>query len=119
MLGPDAQELSAGPPIWKYIPTPGYKRFDKASIEIYQICEKLTKDAVERLEKSGKTNIEEMSVLEKMIRRAGPDSQIPSVMALAAIAGASIQPAAPPHTSSMTWQQILSSRRSSSRKCWR
>ena len=37
VLGEDASDLVGGPPIWKYISTPGYRRFDMASTEIHNI----------------------------------------------------------------------------------
>ena len=76
--------MVGGPPVWKYVSTPGYRRFDKASTEIYNICKKLTDVAVEKLQNSSEEK-GGMSVLEKMIRRDGPDSQIPAVMAMDAI----------------------------------
>jgi len=84
VLGEDASDMVGGPPVWKYVSTPGYRRFDKASTEIYNICKKLTQVAVEKLQNCSE-KIEGLSVLEKMIRRAGPDSQIPAVMAMDAI----------------------------------
>ena len=86
ILGPDAMELAAGLPIWKYISTPYYKRFDAASTEVFEICKRLTEKAVHEMEASEKKPVEEMSVLEKMIKRAGPGSHIPAVMAMDAIA---------------------------------
>ena len=85
VLGEDASDLVGGPPIWKYISTPGYRRFDKASTEIFNICKKLADVAVEKLENSSEEEKEGLSVLERMIKRAGPDSQIPAVMAMDAI----------------------------------
>ena len=37
VLGEDASDLVGSPPIWKYISTPGYRRFDMASTEIHNI----------------------------------------------------------------------------------
>ena len=85
VLGEDANDLVGGPPIWKYVSTSGYRRFDKASTEVYNICKKLTAVAVERLQSSTGERRENLSVLEKMIKRAGPESEIPAVMAMDAI----------------------------------
>ena len=85
VLGPDAMELSAGIPIWKYIPTPYYKRFDKASDEVYKVCKKYIDIAAEEFKCSGKTNTEDMSMLEKLIHKCGPESTIPTVMAMDSI----------------------------------
>jgi len=85
-LGPDASELS-GMPIWKYIPTAPYKRFDKASDEIYNISKKYITEAIEKAKETTnvKKSYDEMSVLQKLIKKCGPDSQIPLVMAQDAI----------------------------------
>ena len=85
VLGEDANDLVGGPPIWKYVSTAGYRRFDAASTEVYNICKKLTAVAVERLKSSTEERKENLSVLEKMIKRAGPESEIPAVMAMDAI----------------------------------
>jgi cytochrome P450 len=85
VLGEDASDLVIGPPVWKYVSTPAYRRFDKASTEIYNICKELTNIAVQKLQNSSGEKRENLSVLEKMIRRVGPDSQIPAVMAMDAI----------------------------------
>ena len=86
ILGPDAMEMAGGVPIWKYISMPYYKRFDAASTEVFEICKRLTEKAVKEMQASEDKPVEEMSVLEKMIKRTGPDSQIPAVMAMDAIA---------------------------------
>ena len=85
ILGPDAFELVGGLPIWKYFATSHYKRFDAASTEVFEICKRLIERAVDEKQKSEDKSAEEMSVLEKMIKRAGPGSQIPAVMAMDAI----------------------------------
>jgi len=86
-LGKDAQELSAGVPIWKYVRTPYYTRFDKASDEIYNISKKYISEALANFESNtNKKTFDEMSVLEKLIKKCGADSQIPLVMAQDAIA---------------------------------
>jgi len=86
-LGQDASELAGGMPIWKYIATPSYKRFDKASDEIYNVSKKYIDEAIEKSQnsESAKRNDDEMSVLEKLIKKCGPNSQIPLVMAQDAI----------------------------------
>ena len=85
VLGPDAMELAGGLPIWKYFATSYYNRFDAASTEVFEICKRLIERAVDEKQNSENKPAEEMSVLEKMIKRAGPGSQIPAVMAMDAI----------------------------------
>jgi len=87
VLGQDTTELANGIPIWKYMPTPYYKRFDKASDEIYIISKKHIEEAIEKSKNSQSPdrNEDEMSVLEKLIKKCGPESHIPLVMAQDAI----------------------------------
>ena len=77
ITGHDGNELAGGIPIWKLYPTGAFKRFDKASIEVNDISKKYVDSAIKKLENSNVTNYDEMSVLQKLIKRCGPGSQIP------------------------------------------
>ena len=77
VTGHDGNELAGGMPLWKIYPTQAFKRFDKASIEVNDISKKYVDSAIEKLENSNVTNYDEMSVLQKLIKRCGPGSQIP------------------------------------------
>ena len=80
--GPDFNDLNIGLPIWKYIATPGFKRWDRANTIIFQITKKYVDAAVEKFQQQqGEKEEGELSVLERMIARCGVGSQIPLVMA--------------------------------------
>ena len=76
-LGPDGNEMSGGIPIWKYITTPTYKRFDEASMIVHQISKKYVEEAMNNQEKFEDKSYDELSLLQKLIRRCGRNSQIP------------------------------------------
>ena len=80
-LGPDLNEITMGPPIWKYIQTPAFRRWDKAQMTMYEITKKFVDKAVLRCLKDGLKKGDEASVLEKLIDKCGPESQVPVVMA--------------------------------------
>ena len=81
-LGPDFNDLNMGLPIWKYVPTPGYRRWDRSQLTIFQITKKYVDAALERFQQQqGEKEEGELSVLERMIARCGVGSQIPLVMA--------------------------------------
>jgi len=84
-LGPDGNEMSGGIPIWKYITTPTYKRFDEASMIVHQISKKYVEEAMNNQEKFEDKSYDELSLLQKLIRRCGRNSQIPLVMSQDAI----------------------------------
>ena len=46
VTGKDGNTMAVGMPLWKYFPTPTFKRFDKASIEIYNISKKFIDQAM-------------------------------------------------------------------------
>ena len=46
--------MSRGVPVWKYIPTPYYKRFDEASTELYHMTIKMVEATAERSWTPGK-----------------------------------------------------------------
>ena len=81
-LGPDFNDLNMGLPIWKYVPTPGYRRWDRSQLTIFKITKKYVDAALERFQQQqGEKEERELSVLERMIARCGVGSQIPLVMA--------------------------------------
>ena len=77
VTGHDGNELARAMPLWKIYPTRAFKRFDKASIEVNDISKKYVDSAIKKLENSNVSNYDEMSVLQKLIKRCGPGSQIP------------------------------------------
>ena len=77
VTGKDGNTMAVGMPLWKYFPTPTFKRFDKASIEIYNISKKFIDQAMADMVSIEGKNYDEMSVLQKLIKRCGPNSQIP------------------------------------------
>ena len=68
---------SKGIPYWKYITTPGYKRFDNASLEIFNISKKFIDKAKENMIEMDNKSDDDLSVLQKLIKRCGSESQIP------------------------------------------
>ena len=84
VLGSDMYKLMSRPPIWRYIPVPYYTRFDKASTEILNICSKNITNAKEDFLKNSK-KMEDMSVLEKLIKASKDNDNIPVVMAVDAM----------------------------------
>ena len=78
-LGPDLNDIVIGPPIWKYYSTSTFKKWDKAQVKMYNITKKYIDKAVETYREDEPED--KMSVLHKMIRKCGTDSQIPLVMA--------------------------------------
>ena len=80
-LGPDLNDLNMGLPIWKYVSTPGFRRWDRSTVTIFDITKKYVDRAVEKYKQQEEKEDDELSVLQKMIRRCGPESQIPLVMA--------------------------------------
>merc|ERR1712110_914656 len=86
VTGHDGNELAFSLlPIWKIFPTRTFKRFDKSSIKVNDISKKYVDSAIKKLENSNVTNYDDMSVLQKLIKRCGPGSQIPLVMSQDAI----------------------------------
>ena len=84
-LGPDMNDMILGLPIWKYVTTPGLKRWDRSLVTIFEITKKYVDRAVEKYRQEAEREEDELSVLQKMIKRCGPESQIPLVMAQDAI----------------------------------
>ena len=85
LLGPDMNDLNLGLPVWKYIPTPGFIRWDRSMVTIYDITKMYVDIAIEKYKQQEEKEDNELGVLQKMIRRCGPESQIPLVMAQDAI----------------------------------
>ena len=84
-LGPDMNDMILGLPIWKYVSTPGFRRWDRSMVTIFDITKKYVDRAVEKYKQEAGKEDNELSVLQKMIRRCGQESQIPLVMAQDAI----------------------------------
>ena len=84
-LGPDMNDMILGLPIWKYVATPGLRRWDRALVTIFEITKKYVDRAVEKYRQEAEREDDELSVLQRMIRRCGAESQIPLVMAQDAI----------------------------------
>ena len=102
VLGGEGKELATGIPVWKYFSRPQnilpyYKRWDAASTTVYNISRKYIDLAIERIEKEPSSGKDEMSVLEKLVKKCGKESTIPLVMAQDAItAGRFIEPGSAP-----------------------
>ena len=64
-------------PIWKYITTPSYKRFDEASMTVHRISKKFVDEALAKSESFKDKSDDELSVLQKLIKKCGKNSQIP------------------------------------------
>ena len=79
-LGPDFNDINMGPPIWKYVSTSSFKRWDEAQMTIYDFTKRHVDQAVKNFIKDAPEH-DNMSILQKMIKTCGPDSQIPVVMA--------------------------------------
>ena len=80
VTGQEGNDMAYGIPLWKYFSTPTFKRFDKANIEIYDISKNFIDKAIAGMDAADGKSYDEMSVLQKLIRRCGPASQIPHVM---------------------------------------
>ena len=76
-LGDDLTELALGPPLWKLWSTKSYRKFDQAAETVSELSSKM----VERAKNySGGGSDEKASILQKLIKRCGPDSPIPHLM---------------------------------------
>ena len=64
-----------------------FRRVDKASNDVYNLCRKYINDAADKFDKKkeDQTELGELSVLEKMFLRSGEDRDIPTVMAMDAM----------------------------------
>ena len=80
VTGHDGNDIAMGPPLWKYFSTPTFRKFDQASAEIHRISKKLIDETVAEMVEIGSKTEDELSVLQKLIRRCPPNSQIPLVM---------------------------------------
>ena len=83
--GTDTTDLAFGVPLWKLYPTPVFRRFDAAMQTIHDITKRMVDNAIADLKKRGPDTTGELSVLQKLINKCGPDSQIPIVMSQDAI----------------------------------
>ena len=78
VLGPDAKDMVLNPPVWKYISTPGFRRFDEACVQGYNISKTMIDKTIAELQSKHKDNDgNDIGILEKFIQRCGKDSQIP------------------------------------------
>ena len=80
VTGHEGNDIALGIPTWKYFSTPTFRKFDEASIEIHKISKNLIDKTVAEMEKIGSKPDDELSVLQKLIKRCPPNSQIPLVM---------------------------------------
>merc|ERR1719370_1417780 len=81
VLGKEMMKLITSPPIWRYLPSPTFNRFDRAALEIMEIAKKYVEKAAADLKlKPGKEG--EKSVLEKLILSNKGELDIPVVMAI-------------------------------------
>ena len=87
VLGPDLFRLVTKPPLWKYIPLPAFKRFDRAAVDILTIAKKfIEKAALDLKLRKDEVRMEgEKSILEKLIESNKGDLDIPVVMAVDAM----------------------------------
>ena len=81
----EMNDLTIGLPVWKYVTTPGFRRWDRSLVTIFEITKKYVDRAVENYRQEAEREDDELSVLQRMIRRCGAESQIPLVMAQDAI----------------------------------
>ena len=85
VMGPDGFMMFQFP-FWKYYPFAFYKRFDKASEDIYNISKKYINEAIHKINESAEIQDDaKKSVLTKLIEKCGKGSQIPIVMAMDAL----------------------------------
>ena len=80
VTGHEGNDIALGIPTWKFFSTPTFRKFDEASIEIHKISKNLIDKTVAEMEKIGAKPDDELSVLQKLIKRCPPNSQIPLVM---------------------------------------
>ena len=79
-LGTDLTQLAMGPPLWKWLPTPSFRRFDNSAMISYKISQTFVNQAAIASARRPGGESKEESVLQKLISRCGPGSSIPSVM---------------------------------------
>jgi cytochrome P450 len=84
VLGRDMFKLVTRPPVWKFIPLPSFRRFDKANEVILEIAKKYVMNAVHAT-KEDSSEDDKKSVLEKLMGRSDGDCDIPVMMALDAM----------------------------------
>jgi len=82
VLGRPLMELTGQPPIWKYYETKMYKLFNEANERLLKVLEKQVRDSQAKNEDKVYSNKDEMSLLAKMTKKCGPDSNLPQVMAM-------------------------------------
>ena len=85
--GPDFYWITVGPPVWKLITTPAFRRWDESQVTMYDFTKKHVDRAIDKYLKEGVSDPKNMSVLEKLIEECGPDSQIPIVLSQDSLIG--------------------------------
>jgi len=85
LMGQDALKMMQMP-LWRYYPFAFYKRYDEAATTMYNISKTHIEVAMKKIkQEEGMRMDEETSVLAKLMRRCGTQSQIPLVMAMDAM----------------------------------
>ncbi|KAH8371907.1 hypothetical protein KR093_009269 [Drosophila rubida] len=77
-------ELTIMPSIYKYVPTPTYKRFSTAMDEIFDVCSFYVNEAIERIEQKPADDSGNQSVLEQLLR---VDRKFATVMSMDMLMG--------------------------------
>ncbi|KAH8261331.1 hypothetical protein KR044_007182 [Drosophila immigrans] len=77
-------DLTIMPSIYKYVPTPTYKRFSTAMDEIFEVCSFYVNEAIERIEQNPTDASGTPSVLEQLLR---VDRKFATVMSMDMLMG--------------------------------
>lgn len=77
-------ELNIVPSMYKYVPTPTYRRFTRAMDEIFEVCRFYVNEALEKIEKRPDNFTGSSSVLEQLARK---DRKLAIVMAMDLLMG--------------------------------
>ncbi|KAH8410742.1 hypothetical protein KR222_002198 [Zaprionus bogoriensis] len=77
-------ELTIMPSLYKYVTTPTYRRFSRAMDEIFELCSLYIREALERIERSPESPMDNSSVLEQLARA---DRKFATVMAIDLLMG--------------------------------
>ena len=82
-------------PLWKFLPSPRWDRRFRQSEDNFNIltefCKKNIENARQKIKDQENAHLDEMSILAKMMKRNGPESTYPIVMALDMMLPALIQ----------------------------
>ncbi|XP_060660706.1 probable cytochrome P450 12c1, mitochondrial [Drosophila nasuta] len=77
-------ELTIMPSVYKYVPTPKYKRFSNAMDEIFDVCSHYVNEAIKRIEQKPANATGTQSVLEQLLR---VDRKFATVMSMDMLMG--------------------------------